>query len=175
MVRYALLDSSAKYRYLLRRSWNEFFSKQPERTVLFVMLNPSIADDRVDDQTIRKCIGFAKAWGYRTIEVVNLFAIRSPSPAVLKPENGDLVGPENDRHVVEAMERADRVVVAWGYYPLAAERGRFVRETARRLKIDLYCLGMTQDGSPRHPLYLSARSRPTRYLPVRLLASSDVV
>lgn len=48
------------------------------------MLNPSTADENVDDPTIRRCINFAKDWGYGGMYVGNLFAFRTAYPKELK-------------------------------------------------------------------------------------------
>jgi hypothetical protein len=50
----------SNHRYVLRREWN-----QNVRGILnWIMLNPSTADDHFDDPTIRRCVGFAKRWGF---------------------------------------------------------------------------------------------------------------
>ena len=67
------------YRYLLWREWDN-----SHKTVSFIMLNPSRADAQVNDPTITRCINFAKSWGYGRLEVVNLFAYRTPKPSLLK-------------------------------------------------------------------------------------------
>jgi len=74
MERDALISPCSQYRYWLLRRW----SNRPLAT--FVMLNPSTADANSDDATIRKCMGFADAWGLGGIWVVNLFALRSTNP-----------------------------------------------------------------------------------------------
>src|ERR1019366_833740 len=79
------------YRYSLWRRVGE-----SRRRVLFVMLNPSTADAIVDDPTIRRCMGFARTWGFGELEVCNLFAYRSPCPSALL-RAADPVGPSNDR------------------------------------------------------------------------------
>ncbi|TMF61888.1 MAG: DUF1643 domain-containing protein, partial [Chloroflexi bacterium] len=70
-VRGATFSADRRYRYRLWRRWD---GARP--VVAFVMLNPSTADARRDDPTIRRCIGFAKSWGFGGVEVVNLFAYR---------------------------------------------------------------------------------------------------
>jgi len=55
--RAAVLSRDGLYRYALRRVWD------PARpAVLFIGLNPSTADHRIDDPTIRRCVRFARDW-----------------------------------------------------------------------------------------------------------------
>jgi hypothetical protein len=75
--RTATISDCGRYRYTLGRTWSD------EPPVLFVMLNPSTADADVDDNTISKCIGFAKRWGHGGITVVNLYAWRATNPKEL--------------------------------------------------------------------------------------------
>ena len=108
MKRNATFDESGKYRYTLERTWDG----QRER-VLFIMLNPSDADEKKDDATIRKCIGFAKCWGYGGLMAGNLFAWVSTDPKGLIEQLAP-VGPENDAHLQRLAEEYGTVVVAWG-------------------------------------------------------------
>ena len=59
MEKGAILSTDRKYRYVLTRIWDE-----TKPTVVFIGLNPSIADEETDDQTIQKCIGYSKRWRY---------------------------------------------------------------------------------------------------------------
>lgn len=63
------------YRYLLTREWDS-----QGKIVTFIMLNPSRADALLNDPTITRCLNFARSWGYGRLEVVNLFAYRTPQP-----------------------------------------------------------------------------------------------
>jgi len=141
-----------EFRYTLTREWGV------GPRLLFIMLNPSTADGLADDATIRRCIRFAQDMGYGSLEVVNLFAFRTVSPAVLAGA-GYPVGPENDQHIVEALSRAACVVCAWG--AVRHHRTVEVLELVRLFSATpATALGLTKDGQPRHPLYLAASCRP---------------
>ncbi|MFN8498399.1 MAG: DUF1643 domain-containing protein [Anaerolineae bacterium] len=146
----ALFDDSGLYRYRLWRIWGA------GAAVAFVMLNPSTADGARDDPTIRRCMGLARAWGYGRLEVVNLFAYRSPSPEALRRVS-DPVGPDNDRYLGEAAGAA-LVVVAWGND--GALLGRDRAALAALADGRLHCLGVTLRGQPRHPLYVRGDTVP---------------
>lgn len=155
----AVIDATGKYRYLLRRRWD--FTR---RTVLFIMLNPSTADALQDDPTIRRCIAFAKGWNYGAIEVVNLFAWRATDPSELGLSK-DPVGPENDKHILEAAQRARLIVAAWGSSAPHSKRAAAVLGMLAASRIFTWCLGVNKDGHPKHPLYLPADTVPTQYTP----------
>lgn len=142
--------ADGRYRYLLWRRWAEADS------LLFVMLNPSTADAERDDPTIRRCIGFARAWGFGGVEVVNLFAWRATLPRQLAAAK-DPVGRHNDAAILEAVARSRAVIAAWGVH--GALRGRDAQVARLLAATRLRCLGVTRDGAPRHPLYVAAKVR----------------
>ncbi len=152
LVRGAWLDGP--YRYLLWRRWADAAS------VLFVMLNPSTADALRDDPTIRRCLGYARAWGFGAVEVVNLFAWRATDPRELR-RAGDPVGPGNDRVIAEAAARNHAVIAAWGLHGALLDRGS--RVAALLAPFGARCLGATAAGMPRHPLYLRATAATTSW------------
>ena len=120
------------------------------------MLNPSTADGEVDDPTIRRCVGFAKKWGYSGITVVNLFALRTTDPNDLYRVSRDNdvypIGPDNDNAIIAGAATSDCVVCAWGAHGSYMGRGPQVIKMIGTLKS--MCLGMTKGGQPKHPLYL---------------------
>jgi len=122
------------------------------------MLNPSTADATIDDATIRRCIGFACTWGFGALEVVNLFAYRATDPATLR-RVVDPIGPQSDRYLLAMRQRAQTIVVDWGNHGDWQNRDQAVLRLlgARR---DIYCLGKTLSGHPRHPLYLRGNTTP---------------
>lgn len=145
----AFFSPCRTWRYLLWREWN---APEYQRDVAFIGLNPSTADENTDDPTIRRCIGFAKSWGYDGILMLNLFAFRATDPGVMKLA-ADPVGPENDAQIVEAVGASSLVVAAWGQHGAYRSRAFDVRHKLLK-EFDVKCLGKTKDGHPRHPLYV---------------------
>jgi hypothetical protein len=140
----AVFDETETYRYALWRVW------EPSKPRLcFVLLNPSTADAKRNDPTIRRCIGFARAWDFGGVEVVNLYAFRATRPVDLF-RAADPVGPENDRYLAEAVARAWRVVVGWGNHGAKQDRDAAIFP----LLVNAHCFGITSAGQPRHPLYV---------------------
>jgi hypothetical protein len=148
----AVFDSKERvYRYLLTRIWDPAVPP-----AVFLMLNPSTADALEDDNTIRRLAGpngFARRMGAGGLVVVNLFALCSTDPRVLR-HHPDPVGPLNDAFIRQATHRARAVVAAWGAAGVEHGRGARVTETLRGRRVALHCLGQTSTGQPRHPLYL---------------------
>lgn len=135
------------YRYTLWRSWDAGKSR-----VLFIMLNPSVANSVDSDPTLRRCISFARSWSMGSIEIVNLFAMISPYPDVLK-QAAEPIGEENDSYIQQALTRAALVVLAWGACKHIGQRNLDIRRLLEDREV--HCLGRTQGGFPRHPLYLA--------------------
>ncbi|MEO6715947.1 MAG: DUF1643 domain-containing protein [Novosphingobium sp.] len=97
-----------------------------------------------------------------------LFAYRATTPADLK-RAADPVGPDNDAAIVFALGASRRTILAWGNH--ASHMGRDAH-VLTRLPPDLpvAALGFTQQGQPRHPLYLAASIRPRRWKAAHLLS-----
>jgi hypothetical protein len=153
----AIISPCGAYRYTLHRRIPSVL--RWVKPCLFVMLNPSTADATMDDPTIRRCIGFAKREGCTDLTVVNLFALRATDPKQIQAATAmgkDPIGPDNWNHFtaqIEGHQRIGLIIAAWGAHPMASTmpvHHERLRE-ARAL-----CLGMTKDGSPRHPLYVKA-------------------
>jgi hypothetical protein len=100
------------YRYTLTREWLTGVG-----TVCWVMLNPSTADDTVDDPTIRRVVRFSTDNGFHRLVVVNLFAARATNPTELvdmASAGCDPRGPDNNEVLRAAISQSLRVVYAWG-------------------------------------------------------------
>lgn len=130
----------------------------PLKTVLFVMLNPSIADEVHDDPTQRRCRGYAEKWGYGGYMVGNLFSYVSTDPKTLV-KTSDPIGEENDHYLRLLHMENDLTIVAWGTMGRLRDRGIKVTWMLQEIKPVAY-LGLTKDGAPRHPLYLRGSAKP---------------
>lgn len=147
----AVLSECGQYRYHLWRRWNPDLP-----TMVWVMLNPSTADAKVDDPTIRRCIGFAKREGCGGISVRNVFALRATDPAELA-KHRDPFGPENEEYLLGARHCSLMTVIVLGWGAKATDKR--LRDYYRRAEVCLAtqrpkCFGVTKAGDPRHPLYL---------------------
>jgi hypothetical protein len=152
---WAALSPCARYRYALGRAWGNRPSDAP--CAVFVLHNPSTADDAASDPTLRRCLAFARR-ACRAVVVVNAFALRATDKKRLLTAR-DPVGRQNDTCIGLAMQHARIVVVGWGRIdaPLAARAERFaalVAQTGQKL----HCLGVNTDGSPKHPLYIKQKT-----------------
>ena len=144
MEKKANISKDKIYRYTLSRTWD---STKP--TVLFIGLNPSIADENIDDPTITRCINFAKDWGYGTLLMANLFAFRSTYPKEIYLID-DPIGKDNDHYLLECVKQSDLIIACWGNNGTYMDREKIIKE----LVPNLYCLQKNKNGTPHHPLRL---------------------
>jgi hypothetical protein len=153
----AILSKNRKYRYVLYRTWDEGLIP-----LTYIMLNPSTADESVDDATIRVCMGRAKRLGFGGILVLNLFAYRATDPQELYKVR-DPVGPDNDLHLRTVCEHDTEFVLAWSNHGSYLNRDKSVLDILREHKVRPWCLGLTQQGNPLHPLHQSYDTKLRRY------------
>ena len=155
---WAYISDDGLYRYSLTRHVAPLTG---EGTATFVMLNPSTADGEQDDPTIRRCIGFTRTWGFEWLKVVNLFAYRATDPGELARVD-DPAGPDNLCTIAKVVGGSDLVVCAWGAFP------HWKRDEHIGLVMELiaapHALGLTKNGSPRHPLYVRGGAEPIPFV-----------
>jgi len=153
MYKSATLSIDRKYRYTLWRTWD-----YKKGCVVFIGLNPSTADETKDDPTIRRCIGYAKAWGYGYLCMVNLFAYRATSPIDMQIQSNP-IGHENDTYIFDACKQARIIIAAWG------TGGGFLRRDREVIRLipNLHYLRLTKKGFPAHPLYLPKDLEPIKW------------
>ena len=157
----AIISDNKKYRYLLWRRWDK-----SKPMVTFMMLNPSTADASQDDPTIRRCVGFAKSWGYGGMYVCNLFAYRATNPKELLTAD-DPFGDENGWHIALAFQVSEKVVCAWGNRPILNKlmKGQQELDLIQIAEDKLYYIELSKDGTPKHPLYLKKNLEPKKWIP----------
>ena len=151
----ALFSDCRTWRYALWRRW-----ANPEmcNMVAFIGLNPSTADESIDDPTIRRCKTFARTWGFDGMYMLNAYAFRATDPKAMKAAI-DPVGPENDKWLRHFGTAANAVIACWGAH-CEPKREVAVCETLGKF---IVCLGRTKYGQPRHPLYLKADTEPEQF------------
>lgn len=152
----AVYSACGTYRYALTREWGE------GPRLLFVMLNPSTADERRNDPTVERCERRARTLGFGAMRVANIFAFRATDPRVLKAAAAP-VGPGNDQVLREGAQWADQVLCAWGAHGGHLGRGREVEVLLRQNALRLCHLGLTLQGFPRHPLYTGYAVTPVEW------------
>lgn len=155
LARGANMSPCGVYRYSLWRTWDDKKPRLP-----FICLNPSTADANIDDPTIRRCIGFARREKLGGIVVANLFALRATDPQELR-RHDIAYGPGNYKALLDFMHDAlienMAIVCAWGASEHARGQGAWrITNLMKSEGCRGICLGKTRDGSPRHPLYVSA-------------------
>jgi len=144
----ASFSKCKKYRYALWRVWDkDMFGVM----AAFIMFNPSVAGEIENDPTVRRCMSFAKRWGYSGIYIVNLFAYVTSDPADLDTVK-DPIGPINDATLNELKLKGNNVdvIFAWGAKPKYIKRMKEVNRMFPHAK----CIRLTKDGYPEHPLFL---------------------
>lgn len=150
----AVFSACGAYRYLLEREWDAAGPR-----LVYVMLNPSTADETRNDPTIERCERRARSLGYGAMRAVNIFAFRATDPAELvmarEPE-----GPQNAAALEEACDWGHMVLAAWGVHGTHLGQGGKVEAMLRRKARKLCHFGLTRHGHPRHPLYVGYAIKP---------------
>jgi len=163
MIKSAIISEDGLYRYSLSRIWNDNLPM-----VMFIMLNPSIADAEIDDPTIRRCIGFAKSWGFGGLCVGNLFAYRATNPKELLNIN-DPIGSENINFLNDMFNKSEICVFAWGNSKILYKLSQWENENAYLYNFltnlnKCHYLELSKNGTPKHPLYLKSDLKPESYI-----------
>ena len=156
----AIFSPDFTYRYLLWR----MVRPNELRACLWVMLNPSTADENDLDQTLRRCWNYCNDWGYGWMVIANLFAFRATDPKKLTAP-GEMTARHNNAYLLAALRRCDTAIAGWGAHPLAQDKGhRFACTLVPAAGRSLQCLGTSKGGAPRHPLYLKRGEKPRAWL-----------
>ncbi|WP_299722255.1 DUF1643 domain-containing protein [uncultured Tateyamaria sp.] len=155
----AIYSDCERYRYSLTRVWDA-----DGKRVNFVMLNPSTATEVQNDPTVERCERRARALGFGSFAVTNIFAWRDTDPKAMRAA-ADPIGPDNDAAIRERATWADHVIAAWGTHGAHLDRGAQVAEALASVARPLFHLGLSKAGHPKHPLYLPYTQSPEPWTP----------
>jgi len=145
----AAYSDCGSYRYWLKREW-----ARKGGIVNFVMLNPSKADEFNNDPTVERCERRARMLGFAGFSVTNIFAWRDTDPKAMR-KAAKPIGPDNDQVLLEMAQSARQVIAAWGTHGAHQGRGPVTARLLRENGIPMFHLGLSKEGHPRHPLYIS--------------------
>lgn len=149
----AIFSKDGKHRLQLSRFWDESLP-----SVLFIGLNPSIANEEKNDPTITRTTGFAEKWGYGGFYMANLFSLIETSPKRLVKRR-KLIHPDNDKTIQRLIREVDLVILAYGNLGLHRNR----HQQILKLVDKPYCISITRLGLPTHPLYQKYTNKPIKY------------
>ena len=144
----AIFDDTREYRYVLWRRWAE------GPMLAYIGLNPSTADEIVNDPTVTRCINFAKREGMSGMFMLNAFALRSTDPKALYTHKSP-IGHMNDAYLKFVSSMSSMTIACWGVHGAWLGRGVHIASRLPGLK----CFGTTKEGHPRHPLYLPSNCK----------------
>ena len=166
-ARTTIFSPCRKYRYTLWREWDEVplwaaATGKSNQYVQFIGLNPSTADETLDDPTIRRCIGFSKAWGYGALCMTNLFAWRDTDPQAMR-RVADPTGMQNNTELLNCAKGAALIIAAWGKHGRHRDRDDWVKKMMFDCGFKLNHLGLNDDGTPKHPLHLKGSTLPAPF------------
>jgi hypothetical protein len=145
MIREAEFSIDKKERYSLKREWDKSKNK-----ILYIMLNPSFADDKDDDPTIRRLINFTKKFNSGGFLVGNIFTTITPNPKELDKSKG--MSDKNFEELIKLINKVDQIVYAWGS---SIEEPQLLK----KLVLNPKCFGKNLNGTPKHPLYLPSQTK----------------
>lgn len=155
----SVFSADRVYRYCLWRIWRNIAAP---KFCMFLMLNPSTADDDSLDPTLRRCQDFAQAWDMDGMAICNLFAFRSTDPEAMKAAD-DPCGEDNDLWIARIAGDATTIICGWGVHGSHQRRDDAVRVLFNSIGKELHCLGTNKDGSCKHPLYTPANTLLEKY------------
>ena len=154
----AIFGRPRTHRYSLWRRWMD--DCPASAMVAFIGLNPSTANETEDDPTVRRCIGFAKNWGFGGLLMLNLFAFRATDPKAMRTAD-DPIGPLNNDAIRRGASVCAQTICCWGVHGAYKSRGL---DVSSRLLRSAFHLGLTKDGHLKHPLYLRADTKRKKWV-----------
>jgi hypothetical protein len=153
----AYFSPDFKHRHLLWRLWKDAVTRPG--FAFWIGMNPSTADDSVDDPTVKKERKFTKRWGYGGYVKANVMDYRSTDPKGLRSPGVVPCSEDNLPIIVDIAKQADIVVLAFGApHKKLRGHGENVVRALHDIGKPMFCLALTKDHLPGHPLYLKDNS-----------------
>ena len=143
--------------------------KNGENMLIVVGFNPSTADDKIIDNTMRFVLKIAKYNGYDGFAMINLYPLRSTNPNQLPVEMDRNIVTENFRHINHLLSRYPKADILLAYGNLVEKR-TYTKEISKQLldvfknnQRNILCLTKLKSGNPKHPLYTPYNTKLQRY------------
>jgi len=154
--RTAVFSPCRKWRYHLKQVWDD-----TKPNLLWMMLNPSTADETQNDPTVERCEQRARQWGYGGVEVYNIFAYRATDPSDMKAQ-AEPIGPDNDKWAAEFAKQSQHTlaILGWGEHGKHRDRGAEVLKIIQSHQGQVQVLKVNKSGHPKHPLYIGYKQKP---------------
>lgn len=155
----ARFSPCGRYRQALIRDWTPPGAAQ--RAILFIGMNPSVADAEVSDPTCHRELDFSRRWGFTRYLKGNMLDWRATAPTDLPLDPALAASPANLPALMDMAAEAEQILLAYGklhrrFDPVVQTTLARLRETGK----PLLCLGRNRDGSAKHPLYLRKDTLP---------------
>jgi len=153
--RSAVFSPCRKWRYHLQHIWDK-----SEPNLIWMMLNPSTADEVKNDPTVERCEQRARMWGFGGVEVYNIFSYRATDPSNMKAQ-ADPIGPDNDDWMIKFAKKSHQTtaIIGWGEHGKHIGRGEEVLGIIARHKGQVHALKVNASGHPKHPLYIGYKQK----------------
>lgn len=129
--------------------------------IMFIGLNPSVADEKKDDATIRICMKYAAMWGMQRLCMANLFAYRETNPKACFMAR-DPIGSSNNFHLYDLARGAGEIVCVWGRWGCMLDRDLKVINLLSEFPLSV--LKFNSDWTPHHPLRMQTVAAPVHWL-----------
>lgn len=150
MIRDAGFNEDRTRRYWLLRRWHQL-----KPCYAYIGLNPSKADERRDDPTIMKGIGFTDRFGGGSLLMLNANDLVATDPREMKMHR-EPCSQANYEIMVNLLDdyKPERVVCMWGANGGHMGGDKAVLKMLKLMNIEPWCFKLTAAGQPYHPLYL---------------------
>lgn len=151
-----LYDENRKtYRYSLLGK-----GKNP---LIVLGLNPSTADNKIPDPTMKRVVGFAESNDFDGFMMINLYPLRTSSPKILKESGFDEEIHKLNLHRIDSyLSKIKNPTILLAFGSKISEIKFLKRclsdivDVCRKYNPKWTCLKTTKKGHPCHPLYLKS-------------------